>query len=215
MALFRFNRAKTSKFVFHDDFTDGIGLDKALHGVFDAHDATVYRCLYFASFKGKIGVFHPAVFKHESLAVAKRLGSLDCAVDKTEVFGIPREIFAFEHTVFARNISCMPECVLGLKNGIFDDYILDILERIFARHAEFINVHISAFEEGILADELGIGDFYVSDLPCKFFRIDSAAGKNDVVAFAKRLDAAEDRIGDLSVFVIPERGSAGFGHFAV
>lgn len=214
-SLFGFNGAKAFEFVFNDDFINGTSFDKAIHGVFDTDDISVYCRLNFASFEGKIGVFHFAILKHEAFAVAERLRSADGAVYKAKVFGVPRKVFALDYAVNARYVFGVPESVLGFQNGISDDHVFNILEGVFARHRKTLNVHVSTLEERILALKLAVADFETPDFPRKFFRFDLAAGKHDVVAFTKRLDAAENGRLDFNIIVIPQCGTAGLGHLAV
>ena len=121
----------TAVFILYD-FTDGVHGDATRKGIFDAiHVARDYG-LYLGIFKGEVAILHRAVFKHESLTVAKGLCTDNTAIDKANVLRVPAEVFSANLAIVDGHTVAMPESILGVQNTIVNDEVFTILEGVLS-----------------------------------------------------------------------------------
>ena len=87
-----------------NNFAVARGADLTAFRIFNAVYITYHRSLYLAVFKGKIGVSHLAVFKHQTLAVTEGLSTDYLTSDKVKVFRIPAKIFPLHYAIDNGNV---------------------------------------------------------------------------------------------------------------
>lgn len=197
------------------DLADALCANQSAGGIFYADDMPAYVGLHVAVFKREVGVLHFAVFKRQALRVAQRLRADDFAVDKRQIFGIPPQIFAFYNAVFHGDIFPVPKSVLGVQHRVRNPHVLRVLERVFAFHVKMRHFHIPAVHERIFRGKLAVFHVESAAEPAKLPGINLAVLQGRIVALAQRLNAAQAAGNDMEVFVVPQRGAAGFGHGAV
>ena len=73
-----------------DDLADGIGNDLARKRVLDRKNIALDSRIDLGILKGEVAAFCGAIYQFQTLAITKRLGADDVAVDEGDVFRIPR-----------------------------------------------------------------------------------------------------------------------------
>ena len=106
------NNCALRKWLVNNHFANGVHRHKSACHVFDAHHMRVDVRLHFASFKCKVAIYHLAIYKFQTFAVAKWLCANDGAVFKCQVFRIPSKVLALDCAVTYNNVFGMPKCVL-------------------------------------------------------------------------------------------------------
>ena len=101
-----------------DDLADRISDDPARKRIFDREDIALDGCVDLGILKGEVAALGGTIYQLESLAVAERLRADDVAIDKGNVFRIPREILAPHNAVTDCYVLRVPECVLCVESRV-------------------------------------------------------------------------------------------------
>ena len=193
-----------------DDLADGICDDLARKRILDRYDIALDGCVDLGILEGEVAALRGAINQLQSLAIAKRLGADDVAVDEGDVFRIPREIFALYDAVADGDVLRVPESILGVEGRIRDLDVFGVLEGILSVESEIIKLDIAALEKEILACDLGVLDMYAATSPTEFGGYCGAVFEAHILAFAQSLDIKDLAILELSVFAIPKRRADAF-----
>ena len=78
------------------------------------------------------GVIEDAVFENEVLAVAEGLGAGDATADKTEIAGVPTEVFALYFRVIDDNVLGLPKGIFGVEYGAAEFDVASVLEDVLS-----------------------------------------------------------------------------------
>ena len=188
-----------------DNLTDGICDDLARKRVLDRYDIALDGCIYLGILEGEFATLRGAINQLQSLAIAKRLGADDVAVDECDVFRIPCKIFSFDDAVTDGNVLRVPKSILGVESRIRDLDVFGVLEGIFSVESEIVKLDIAALEKEILACDLGVLYMYAAASPAEFGGYCGAVFEAHILAFAQSLDVKDLAILELSVLTIPKR----------
>ncbi len=201
-----------------NDFADRIRHDFAARRVLHARHRAADIRMHRAVLEGEIRVrIKRAVFQHQVFAVAKRLLTLDVAVDEMEVLGVPAEVFAVQRAVVAGDVLGVPEGVAGMDFGIEDFDIPAPLTEVVAVQLDVLQTDVRRVcEEVVALIERALFNENVSTGPKRFLGVrERTVADFNAVRIAEGLRALEPGVRYLEVLQVPETGAGGYLEKAV